>query len=111
MATNYVNEGDVIPIPAPYAVLSGSVVISGKIVGIAATDCPSGALLQLHIEGHFDVPKTATHVYAVGDVVHIDPATRLASTAAGGTATFGYCTRAAVSADATVRTKLVPTTV
>lgn len=111
MATNYVNEGDVIPIVAPYAALSGSVVIAGKIVGIAAADCASGAQCQLHVEGHFDVPKTATHVYALGDVVKIDPATRLASTAAGGTATFGYCTKAAVSADTVVRTKLIGTTV
>jgi predicted RecA/RadA family phage recombinase len=111
MATNYVNEGDVIPIPAPYAVTSGSVVISGKIIGIAATDMASGQVLQLQVEGHFDVPKTATHTYNVGDVVKVDPATRLASTAAGGTATFGYCTRAALAADTVVRTKLVPTTV
>lgn len=107
---NYVNEGDVIPIPAPYAVLSGGVVISGKIIGIAATDMAVGLLVQVGVEGHFDVPKTAGNTYNVGDVVKVDPATKLASTAAGGTAVFGYCTRQALGADASVRTKLVPST-
>jgi len=105
---NYVNEGDVIPIPAPYAVKSGDVVISGKIIGVAATDMAVGLTLQVGVEGHFDVPKTAGATYNVGDVVKVDPATHLAS--ATGTAVFGYCTKQALAADTVVRTKLVPST-
>jgi predicted RecA/RadA family phage recombinase len=107
---NYINEGDVIPIPAPATVKSGDAVSVGKINGIAATDMTSGQTLQLLVEGHVDLAKTAGATYNVGDVVKVDPATHLASTAAGGTVVFGYCTKQALSADTVVRTKLVPST-
>jgi predicted RecA/RadA family phage recombinase len=111
MSANYVNEGDVLPLIAPRALNPDDIVIVGKIVGLAAAAAASGAQVQVIVEGHVDVKKTAGNTYNPGDVVHADPATFLASTAAGGTVTVGYCTRAALAGDATVRTKLVPTTV
>ena len=55
MATNFIQPGDCLTIPAPAAVASGGVVIAGTIVGIAAGDAESGESVDVVDYGSFPV--------------------------------------------------------
>ena len=41
--TNYIQKGDTITVTAPATITSGSLVVVGSIVGVAACDAESGA--------------------------------------------------------------------
>lgn len=71
MATNFVQEGRVIPFTAAADVVSGQVVVVGSLVGVSMTDVASGATGQLAIEGVFDIPA-ATAAITVGAPVYWD---------------------------------------
>lgn len=64
---NYVQEGDSLPIFAPYAVSSGGGALIGSVFGVAATDLASGEEGTFHLEGVFVLPKAtgaAASLYA-----------------------------------------------
>ena len=66
MATNYIQPGDSLTIPAPAAVASGGVVIAGSIVGIAAGDAESGASVDVVTRGVFTLPKVGANAFTSG---------------------------------------------
>jgi predicted RecA/RadA family phage recombinase len=59
MATNFVQPGNVLTIPAPADVLGGGVVIAGGIKGIAAGDADSGETVDVHVGGVWSLPRSA----------------------------------------------------
>ena len=59
MATNYIQPGRILTIPAPEAVASGGVVIAGEIVGIAQGDALAAAPVDVEVEGVWELPKVA----------------------------------------------------
>ena len=67
MATNFVQPGDTLTIPAPADVLSGGVVIAGTIVGIAAGDADSGDTVDVHVTGVFTLPKVGADAFTLGE--------------------------------------------
>ena len=69
MATNYVQEGDVINWTngTGSAVVSGQVVAIGQIIGVALVDIADGAAGSVAIEGVFSVPKVSAAVIAAGE--------------------------------------------
>lgn len=67
MATNYVQDGTVIPFTAGANISSGQVVRIGQILGVALDDVASGAVGQAQIRGVFDVPKVSAAVIAAGE--------------------------------------------
>lgn len=66
MATNFIQAGNVVTVPAPSAVASGDVVIVGSLVGIAAGDAASGADLDLALTGIYELPKVAVDAVTAG---------------------------------------------
>lgn len=71
---NYIQPGVNLTVPAPATVVSGTLVVIGNIVGIAAGDAASGEDLDLVTEGVFSYPKVSADVLAVGDPVYFDGA-------------------------------------
>lgn len=57
---NYVQEGDILTLTAPYAVSSGGGALIGSIFGISVTDLASGSVGSFRLEGVF------THSKATG---------------------------------------------
>lgn len=68
MATNYKQPGAVIQHAnaSGSTITSGSVVVVGKILGVALSDIANGATGPVQIEGVFVVPKVSTAVITAG---------------------------------------------
>lgn len=104
---NYVGPGKVMTITAAAAQNSGDVVQSNDLLGIAQNTVAIGEQNELALEGEFNVGKTAALAINLGDKVYWNTGTKLI-TKTNTDAVFGYCTKAALAADTTVRCKLFP---
>jgi predicted RecA/RadA family phage recombinase len=68
MATNYISGGDTIAwTNAGTAVVSGQVVVVGKIIGVAMVDIANAATGTVAVRGVFTVPKVSGAVIAQGE--------------------------------------------
>lgn len=108
MATNFVQRGDTLTIPAPAAVLSGQGVSVGNLFGVAAADAEAGADFDMLTAGVFELPKVAANSFALGDLVYWDAETNLATSTATDNAKIGAAVEVAGSGAASVVVKLIP---
>ncbi|CAM5772672.1 DUF2190 family protein [Bosea minatitlanensis] len=69
---NYVQPGRTITLAAPYAVASGDGLLVGSIFGVATASAALGELVEAHFVGVFDLKKTASQAWSVGDKVYWD---------------------------------------
>ena len=106
MATNYVQPGHTLTIPAPAAVQSGQVVIAGAIVGVAQIDADMGADVDVDTVGVWDIPKVSALAVGLGDVIYWDATAGLANKTASGTAKLGVAVAVAANPSGTVRVRL-----
>lgn len=67
MATNAVQDGEVMVITAGSNISSGAVVKVGGTLGVALTDIANGEQGAIQIEGVFTVPKVSGAVIAQGE--------------------------------------------
>lgn len=82
MAKNYIQEGMDITVPAPSGgVTSGSVVVIGRLVGVAAETAAVGVPVTLSRTGVFTLPKTSAQAWTVGQAINWDASTGVATTA------------------------------
>lgn len=111
MATNYVNEGDVIDYVAGANIVSGEIVGVGKMACIALGDIANGETGVLMTEGVFNLPKI-TGAISVGDSIDFDVSLGSVTTgltpATGDITSCGVAIESALSGDATVQVKLLP---
>jgi predicted RecA/RadA family phage recombinase len=105
----FVQEGSSIDYTPGSAVVSGQVVVTNDLVGVARTPIEANALGSLAIEGVFDFPKATggSTAIALGATCYWDNANQRATTTASGNKLIGKCVKAAVDADAMVRIKLM----
>ena len=73
---NFIQTGDVITVPAPYAVISGQGVLVGALFGISAFDAANGADIEIKRQGVFDVAALSTDTGAIGAKVYWDSTNR-----------------------------------
>ena len=114
MATNYIQEGNVIPFTASGAKISGQVVVVGSLVGVSMADVDNGSTGQMAVEGVFDVPA-ATAAISVGAAVYWDAdgdpvggtaGTGAATATASGNTLMGHAIVGKGSGSGTARVKL-----
>lgn len=86
---NFISDGDTLTITAGADVTSGSVVVVGAAIGIAASDIASGAEGTLVLEGVFDIPKAPSQAWALGAAVYWDGVNAQATTQAEDNALLG----------------------
>lgn len=103
---NYVQAGNVLTLPAPYALASGSGAKVGSIFGVAAETVPAGADVDLAVAGVFNLAKVSATAMAAGDPVYWDDAARLVTATAGGNTRIGVVTAAADNTSGTVDVRL-----
>jgi predicted RecA/RadA family phage recombinase len=108
---NFVQEGDTLTVTAPATTTSGSLVVVGSIVGVAAFDAASGAEVEVQVEGVFTLPKVTTDVVTQGAKLYWDSvAGKLTATAGTGSKPLvGLATAAAGNGATTVNVRLMPT--
>jgi predicted RecA/RadA family phage recombinase len=100
---NYVQEGDVITVPAPYAVTSGQGVLIGSLFGVAGCDAASGANVEIVPEGVFDITANVADVATAGTKAYWDNVNRRITTPAAGNQLVGALTLAKGGSDTTAR--------
>lgn len=69
---NYIQEGKILTVTAPYTVASGAGCLVGSIFGVASYGASSGATVEIQTEGVFTLPKTSALAISIGDVLYWD---------------------------------------
>jgi len=109
MATNKINDGDVISIVAPYAVVSGRIVLLGSNgFGVAIANVASASNAAIATRGTFSFPKAsgASTSIAAGGYVYWDNTNNKVTVSATSNTKVGIATVAATNNDTTVTTRL-----
>ena len=100
---NFVQPGGVVAVVAAADVKGGDIVKIGNLAGVAAYDAATGAIVEIAIEGVFDLKKaTAADTYAVGDRVY----SGTGGAAKTGTGAIGIVVAASTGTMTTVRAVL-----
>jgi predicted RecA/RadA family phage recombinase len=99
MAQNFVQEGDQIPYTLVAEAVSGDTILIGKRVGIALKSGAIGDVIQLAVEGVFEVAKTTGQAWTVGALVYFDNTTKKYTTTVGSNELAGFITLPAISGD------------
>jgi len=105
MATNKVQEGDVLVLTVTDAVSSGDVVIAGGLIGVAKSDIAAGESGPVDMTGVWNLPK-ASEALTQGDPVYWDATSGNITTTDSGNTPAGHAVAAAAAGDATCRVKL-----
>jgi predicted RecA/RadA family phage recombinase len=79
---NYVQESEVVDLPAPYDRLSGQGALIGSKFGVAKVDVLSGVTAAFLLEGVVDLAATSAQVWAVGDKIYWDDTNKRADNVA-----------------------------
>ena len=105
---NYIQPGNTITLTAPYAVTSGGGLLVGAIFGVATADATQGKEVEAGLVGVFDLTKTATQAWGVGDKVHWDDTNKVATKTATGNTLIGVAVAAVggTAAETTGRVRL-----
>ena len=106
MATNFIQRGDNLTIPAPATVTSGAPVIAGEIVGIALGDAASGAAVDVATLGVFEIAKVAADDMSLGDVIYWNDSAELATITATDNTKLGVAVAAAGAGTGAVNVRL-----
>lgn len=102
---NFVQEGDVLELTAPYARASGEGALVGSIFGVACTTVANGVKASFAVRGVFDLAK-ATGAVTEGQAIYWDNTARNCTTTVGTNTLIGAAVAAAASGDATVRVRI-----
>lgn len=106
MASNYLQEGNVLKLTAPRTLVSGDGVLVGSIFGVAQHDAANAAEVEVEVVGVYSLAKLSTDVVAQGDLLYWDNTNfRLTKTAAGNTK-VGVAVAAAGNGVTTVEIRL-----
>lgn len=104
---NYISEGDVISVTAPYALSSGDGCQVGKLFGVAVKDYDSAATAQIKTLGVFDLAKVSAQAWTAGQAVYWDNSAKKATTATTSPNIWiGVATTAAANPSSTGRVRL-----
>lgn len=107
MATNFVQAGSQLTIPAPELVSSGKVVVVGSIAGVALCSAGAGQPVDVALTGLWELPKVGAQNLTLGEPVYWDSAADLVTETASGNTRLGTVAKAAGAGVATVLVRLV----
>lgn len=94
---NYIQDGDILPLPAPADVQAGDGALVGSIFGVAQVNAASGATGQFATCGVFALKKTSAQVWTVGAVIYWDNTAKECTTTATSNTKIGAAIAAAAN--------------
>lgn len=107
---NYIQPGNTLTIPAPAGgVVSGAVVISGSLIGVAAADATEGDDVALATEGVYELAKTSAQAWTLGAKIYWDETNSVATTVDTDNTLIGIAAAAAANPSAVGLVKIGPT--
>lgn len=103
---NYVQEGEVLTLVAPYDVASGAGALVGSIFGVATGTYASGAPGEFRVEGVFSLAKTSAQAWTQGQRVYWDNTNKRCDSDGTVGLLIGVATEAAANPSSTGRVRL-----
>lgn len=111
-ATNYVGEGERLTLVAPYAVtVGGGAKFGNNLFGVAIDTVASAGTGVFATEGVWDITKTTTAAFAVGDKAYWDDTNKRLTTTSTSNLPVGVVIATAATTGTTARVKLAPATI
>jgi predicted RecA/RadA family phage recombinase len=104
--SNYLFSGDVIPLIAPQAVVTGNGILVGAIFGVATHDAAAGDTVECRLVGVFELRKVQAQAWVQGALIYWDQAQSLVTTAAAGNTKIGVAIESAANPSQTGRVRL-----
>lgn len=98
---NFVKKGEVLDYTAGANILSGELVVSGDLAGVAVADIANGEVGSVNLKGVYKFPKVAGAV-TQGQKLYLVVADKNLTTTASTNVLVGVANKAAGSGDATV---------
>lgn len=106
MSRNFVQEGRIIDYTSPTTILSGSVAVINRLVGVATTNIHAGTTGTVAVEGVFTLPADNTLTIAQGAQLYWDAAAGKMTTVTVNNIPAGKAWAAKPLAVTTVKVKL-----
>ena len=94
---NFIQDGDVVSVAAPYDVTSGAGALVGSLFGVAVDDATTANQVQLKTSGVFTLPKATGQAWTVGAKLYWDDTNKNCTTTASGNTLVGVALAAAAS--------------
>jgi predicted RecA/RadA family phage recombinase len=105
---NYVMDGEVVTMEAPYDLANGEAVQVGSVFGVSAKEAKLGEAVDLSTVGVFDLVAESTQSYLPGTELFWDAAKKRITSVSGVGSCVGVCMAPKAAGTAVVRTKLAP---
>jgi len=106
MAANYIQEGGVVELTAPYDRLSGHGALIGSLFGVAITTVLSGSKAAFATCGVFSLAKLTTEAWTVGAKIYWDNTNKQCTTVSAGNTLIGAAMAATVNPSANGQVRL-----
>lgn len=103
---NFVQEGDIITVAAPYALASGDGALVGSLFGVATNAAANGANVELILEGVVTLKALGTDVGTVGTKMYWDNAAKQLTAVATANSLVGALVVAKTSGQTTATVRL-----
>lgn len=98
---NFLQDGEIVEVPAPADVASGDFVVVGALFGVAQVAALSGVNVPIVREGIFTLPKATGTAWTKGDPLYWDSSAKKFTKTAAGNAPLGVAGADAASGDTT----------
>jgi predicted RecA/RadA family phage recombinase len=102
----YIQDGDTMPLTAPYDVVAGGGMLIGSLFAVAIAAAASGAAVQGRTRGVIDIPKATGEAWTLGAKVYWDNTAKKLTTTSSGNTLVGVAAQAQASGDTVGRAKL-----
>lgn len=106
MAGNYIQEGDVLTLTAPYTVTSGQGAQVGSLFGVALKDITNATEGEFATEGVFSLAKTSAQAWTVGQKIYWNNSAKVCDSDGTVGILIGVATAIAANPSATGNVKL-----
>lgn len=106
MAQNYIQDGDVLNLTAPYAVASGGGLLVGALFAVASGTLASGESGSCHTEGCWELSKNSAEAWTVGAKIYWDDTNKRCTTTATSNTLIGCAIEPAANPSPVGRVRL-----
>jgi predicted RecA/RadA family phage recombinase len=101
MSKLFVQDGNFLPLPAPYAVTSGQGALIGTQFGVAMSDIANGVVGQFALEGVHTLAKATGIAWTAGILLYWDNAAKNVTNVTTSNTRIGIAVQAQASGDTT----------
>jgi predicted RecA/RadA family phage recombinase len=103
---NFIQEGDVVTLTAPYARSGGQGALVGTLFGVATSDVANGATGEFKTRGVFTLAKNSAEAWTVGAKIYWDNTAKVCTTTSTSNTLIGCALAVAANPSSTGTVRL-----